>query len=257
VPSASLTAPALLLEQAATYPLVYRELTPGDTPMLRNWKTLAWCSLLTTTVFVQVPAPAMADEKEVLERIASLQKTVKDSFEGVQSEIKALKAEIGSQKEALKKFKDDNIEQALGLNRKVKDLETALDLIRVDVDVLRKREGFSDKAGLDRSGLEDIRTKLGSIEHALLKLQPSTSRTSMSPSVTAPTGRVVLVNLYPEELLFRINDKNIRVAPGANFPLEGIPAGSLSYEVISGIWGLRARNTTTLASNETFTLTAR
>ena len=255
---ANLTSPLVVPDQVAdTNPLVYRELTPGDTPMLRNWKTLALCSLLTTTVFVQVPAPAVADDKAILERIESLQKTIKDSFDGVQTDIKGLKQEFGSQKDALKKIKDDMIEQGLGLNRKVKDLESALDLIRADLDALRKRDLFSDKAGIDRSGVEDIRTKLGSIENALLKLQPSTSRTSMSPAVPASTGRVVLVNLYPEELLFVVNQKTYRVAPGANLPIESVPAGPLAYEVISGTWGLRARNTTPLAPHETFTLTAR
>ena len=54
---AALTAAPIVPDQVADVsPLIYRELTPGETPMLRNWKTLALCSLLTTTVFVQVPA---------------------------------------------------------------------------------------------------------------------------------------------------------------------------------------------------------
>ena len=79
----------------------------------------------------------------------------------------------------------------------------------------------------------------------------------MSPSVPTSTGRVVLVNLYPEELLFRINDKNYRVAPGTNLPVENVPAGTFTYEVISGFYGLLKHSTSPLASNETFTLTAR
>jgi hypothetical protein len=260
LPAGLTVAPVVPDQVADVSPLVYRELTPGDTPMLRNWKTLALCSLLTTTVFVQVPAPAAADEKAVLERIDSLQKTIKDSFDGVQVDIKGLKAGLGSQKDDLQKVKDDSALQGLGLNKiaaKVKDIETTLEQIRLDLEALRKREPYSDKAPTDRAGLEDIRTKLGSIESALLKLQPSTSRTSMSPSLPASTGRVVLVNLYPEELLFRINDKNYRVGPGTNLPVENVPAGNLTYEVISGFYGLLKHSTSPLAANETFTLTAR
>jgi len=39
--------------------------------------------------------------------------------------------------------------------------------------------------------------------------------------------------------------------------VDGQPAGTFTYEAISPTWGLRARQTKTLAPNQTFTLTAR
>jgi hypothetical protein len=98
-----------------------------------------------------------------------------------------------------------------------------------------------------------------SIEEAIRKLratEPTTGRIALSPPPS--TGRVVLSNMYHEVMLFVINDKSHRVAPGAMAVLDNIPAGALSYEAISPTWGLvRARSTATLPANETFTLTAR
>ena len=99
--------------------------------------------------------------------------------------------------------------------------------------------------------LEEIRSRLEQIEKSL---KNGTSRVAMTPPATS---RVLLVNLYPEELLFTVNGRPYRVPPNATMPLEGQMPGALSYEVVSPTWGLRAANTTTLRPNETFTLTAR
>ncbi len=235
--------------------------------MLRNWKSLALVSLMTATVSVQVPAPATAgdkDNKALLERLDVLQETIKKSFEGVSAEIGGIKADLKAQKGDLKTIrddidvlKDDGLKQRLDManaNGKIKQIETALDKIRSDLEALRVRESLPSKPGLDKASVDEIKMKLGGIEQAILKLLPSTNRIAMSPP--SSTARVVLVNLYPEELLFLINQRPYRVAPGANLPAE-VPAGTLNYEVISGTWGQRAKNSTTLAPNETFTLTAR
>ena len=178
-----------------------------------------------------------------------------------------LKVELLAQKGDLKKIgkdidvlNDDGVKQRLGetkANAKIKQIEGALEKIRTELNVLRNREPTIAKTGVDNGSVEEITTMLGSIAQALLKLQPSTNRIAMSSPSTSATGRVVLVNLYPEELLFVVNHKKYRVAPTASMPIDMVASGPLNYEVISGMWGLRAKNTTTLAPNETFTLTAR
>ena len=67
----------------------------------------------------------------------------------------------------------------------------------------------------------------------------------------------MFVNMYPEELLLRINGPDYRVAGGTTLPLEGQPAGMFTYEVLSPTLGIRANKTTSLGANETFTITAR
>lgn len=312
-PAKLLPAEPPTVQVANTTPLVYRESTSGDTPMLRNWKTLALYSLLTTTVFVQVPAPVAAgdkDNKALLDRLDSLEKTIKKSaddrldldktvkksfddrlealdktikksfedridtlketikksFDDVATDMGTIKTDLASQKGDLKKIrddidvvKDDSLKQRLQVadaHAKIKQMEGALEKIRIDLDLLRTREPSPGKPALDKASVDEIKLKLGGIEQAILKLLPlTTNRIAMSPP--SLTGRVVLVNLYQEELLFVVNQKPYRVAPGANLPVENVPAGVVNYEVISGTWGLRARTTTNLAANETFTLTAR
>jgi hypothetical protein len=57
-------------------------------------------------------------------------------------------------------------------------------------------------------------------------------------------------------MLFIINGReNIRLAPGTSRLVEGVPAGTFTYEVVSPTWGSRARKTTTLLANETYRIT--
>jgi hypothetical protein len=221
--------------------------------MLRNWQTLALCSLLTTTVFVQVPAPAVAQEPK--EKDQSLQERLERLATAIDLNFKALKAEIG---ELNKKLTDDAVKQSLEVNKakeKINNIETALGEIQRDLLALWKRVEMP--AGTDKAAMDGIKSKLETIEQAVLKLQPTTKQISLSPPVAPPSGRVMLINLYGEELLFIVNQKPHRVPPGATMPLENLPAGPLTYEVFSQFWGLQPRRTTNLAANETFTLTAR
>jgi hypothetical protein len=245
--------PLMPFQVADTNPLIYREPSPGDTPMLRNWQSLALCSLITTT-FVQVTAPAVAGEKEktVLERLEALDKTIKKSFEGVQADIKAVREELENvKKDGLKHGRD-----LTAAEDNLKKVEKSLGQLTVDVNLLRNRDTAARPA-IDKASMDQLKSKLGDIEQAILKLLPSTNRISLASPSTSTTGRVMLVNLYPEELLFVVNQKSYRVLPGVNTPLDNVAAGALTYEVISPTWGSRARNTTTLSPNETFTLTAR
>jgi hypothetical protein len=107
----------------------------------------------------------------------------------------------------------------------------------------------------DKTSLDEIRTRLTLIEQELARLA-TTPRTSLSPSA-AGVGRLQLVNNYSEDLLFIVNGRAYRVAPGTTHMVEQVPAGAFNYEVVSPTWGLRARNTPQLVTGETFTITAR
>ncbi len=219
--------------------------------MLRNWKTLALYSLMTTAVYVQVPSPAAAQDKEkeknLVDSIDQLKKTIDDSFKGVRADFMALKDEVMI-------IQDDGLKQRLSLSAaagKIEDIEKALDDLKIKV-----QSGSASKAaGIDKSSVEEIKLKLGAIEQAILKLQPATSRIAMAPP--ASVGRVVLLNLYPEKLLFVVNDKSYVVPANSTVSLDNLPAGTLTYELIADYWGSRGRNSSKLAANETLTLTAK
>lgn len=213
----------------------------GDTPMKRNWKTVA---LLAATVVLMPQPVVMAqatntdnmDLKDVLQKLVLIQssldnlKTVPADLAAVKKDINTLFGDTWANKIDLKKTSD-----------RVEQIENSLKLLK--------------SSGTNVAADSDVRDKLIQIEQAIAKLQGSGQpRIALSPP---SAGRVVLVNLYSEELLFVINKKPQRVQPNTTVTLEAIPAGGLDYEVISDTWGLRARKTTSLTANETFTLTAR
>jgi len=157
---------------------------------------------------------------------------------------------------------------------KADQLDSQVKALQEDVQTLQKRllaaatpapsPAPTVPALFDRGTLDDIRLKLGSIEQAVLKIQIpngmpyATNRiANASPITTTAAGRVVLVNHYTEDMLFSLNGQHHRVPPGRTEVVEGVPAGVLSYRAVSPTWGVTKEGTTALASNDTFTLTAR
>ena len=98
------------------------------------------------------------------------------------------------------------------------------------------------RKAVDKATLDEIKICLQKIEAALAKT--GTGRIALSPPTV---GRIHLVNMYAEEMLFVINGKGYRVAPFTSAMLDNQPVGMFKYEVISGTYGLRASNTPTLA----------
>jgi hypothetical protein len=216
--------------------------------MLKNWKTLALCSLLAATPLAS-PAVAQAGEKDkILEKLESMDKALGKAFAEFAKDIDKIKAEIKNLREV--DLVNQRLEIAQDVTAKMKEVAREVADLRIAFNLLK-----SLPAGIDKVTIDDIRTKLAAIEQAIIKLGPTEKRLALSPPTQV--GRVVLVNLYPEELLFIVNQKRYRVDPNATMTLDNIPAGVLSYEVLSATWGQRARSTTTLAANETFSLTAR
>lgn len=245
--------PPMILDVEDATPLVFLPTQTGETPMLNNWKTLAFCSIFTASAVAAPPVLAgEKDNKEVLERLDKMEKALKQDFKAVQGEMESIRGD-------LKKIKEEELlDQRLKLassSVKLADLEKTVAKLQSDLELLRKRIPTEFPVGPDRATIEDVKAKLGAIEQAILKLAPTEKRLALS----SPTqiGRVLLVNLYAEELLFVVNQKPYRVAPNTTVALDNIPAGQLGYEVLSATWGQRAKSTTALAANETFTLTAR
>lgn len=228
--------------------------------MICNWKTLSLAALLTTAATVTpVQAQVAADTTDVKKLLERLEKSIIDMDQKIGQDMQSLKNSNMQLQNDLTPLKEEILKHRLKLdvaNSTIKQLEIQVGKLGQDLEDLKKRlpaSGVALYPPADKGTLDDIKTKLGQLEDILGKMQ-SSARVSLSP---ASQGRVILVNLYNEDLLFVVNQKQYRVAPNTTVTLDNQPAGSLSYEVISGIWGLRARNNTTLLANETFTLTAR
>ena len=215
--------------------------------MIRNWKSLELAALLAAAFTAQPVVFAgegdgkkekPVDAKAVLDELRAMDKGIRETFK-----------KFGKSLDNLKEgYLQTNVELDNVVIR-VKNLEKSLANLQADVDKMKPSSNPIDKAGLD-----EIRTKLEKIEQSLAKMQ-GMSRIALSPP---NTGRIQLMNMYPEELLFVINGKNYRVEPNRTMFLENHPAGSFTYEVIAPrVYGSIVRKTVSLDPNETFTITAR
>jgi hypothetical protein len=267
-------------------PIVYvQPCTPqrGDSPMIANWKTLTLYSLLSAATVAFVPPPILAQVQDAApddlsKKISDLTKRVGNLEDkkpaGLDNEtvIKALEAEfkkmetilLGELNRKLQGVSDDikglKTEMAAIKEEQVRR-KIQIDQLAEEVLLLQKKKQVADNGPgvpLDKTSLDEIRSRLNAIQDAISKFGPSDRRLSMSPPNGAATnaGRVMLVNLYNDELLFIVNGASHRLPPGGSRLLENVPAGSLNYEVVSGIFGQVDRRLTSLAGGETFTLTA-
>ena len=239
--------------------------------MIRTWKTLALYSLLAVAPVAAPPPVAAAggaDEKlqkridDMLGLMGEAIKSMNSVSQGigeVKKDVKAVQNDVENLKSVAVKLRAD----VDGSATRIEDLNKLIGNLQADVSFLKRqvaRQANSDHgSSFDKAALEELKKQLVSIEQAIVKLrpaEPTTPRIALSPP--AATGRVILANMHYEEMLFLINQKAHRVAPGAVVAVDSVPAGALTYEAISPTWGLvRARTTHNLPANETLTLTAR
>lgn len=244
--------------------LVYTR-NPGETPMLRTWKMLKLASAMTAALAVSPIAfgqdPKDSKDKEttktIVERIDKLERDLLEKLDKALNDkmnqtlleqIRLLKTSaLEKELEYLRSMlhaKDKEFER---FDKEMKQLASAIDGIKKKIPA----EGTVALYPPDKT-LEEIKTRLDQIEKALGK-QPGQERVANFPP---NMGRMMLVNKYPEELLFVVNGRTYRVGPNSAQPLENVPPGAINYEVISPTWGRRAARSTSLSANETLTLTA-
>jgi archaellum component FlaC len=229
----------------------------GETPMLRTWKMLALPAVL-SAAFTTAPPVARAggsdggEKNPVLEKLMQMEKRVNEAFKKIEDDMLELKAEALTVKPGLEAAQ----KRVKQLEKDLVDMRDDMANMRNDLSDLKKRIPSSTQALYpppDKASLDDLKARLGKVEQDFGKLS-GLPQTSFYP---ARPGRLRLVNEYSEDMLFIVNGRSYRVAPGAIQVLDQVPAGAFSYEVVSPTWGLRGRNTPDLASGETFTITAR
>jgi hypothetical protein len=251
---AQLQKPAIFLDRA----------NPGETPMIRTWKTLALYSLLAVAP-VAAPAPVIAGggDDKTPKTSDRLEKRLDDLVTLMTEAVKGINAVTKNAEDA----KTTHLRLRTDLDStktRIEDVQKLLENLQADIKYLQRRAMEANGVPTtDKAGLEDVRKRLGSIEDALARLRPpdsTSSRVALSPPspTPMPSGRVVLTNMHYEDVLFVINQKPYRLAPGAAVTIDAVPAGALTYEAISQPWGVvQPRTNRNLLANETFTLTAR
>ena len=203
--------------------------------MLRTWKTFglqtALAAILTAAPITTLVARAAdPDIKELDRRL----KSIEESFAEIQKNADAIV------KEGLK-FK--------ALDTRLKSLEEQLARMETTLDALRKGTPAEGRvATYPPERMDDLKARVDRIEHFL---ERSTRISRAAPS----TGRILLLNQYPEDIIFVVNGIQYPLAPNTTRLLDGFPSGTVSYQVFSPRWGERANRTTTLQAEETFRIT--
>jgi hypothetical protein len=281
IPQVELTPPPV---ETCHDPIIYlQQCSPhrGDSPMIHNWKTLTMYSLLTAAAVTFVPQPALifADEKkapalevkaleelqksinELVKRIDTLEKKKAPALDMdaltdvIRTEIRAELKKFDSFKADLATVQSDHVKHKLHIETQ----KAQLDKLTEEISGLRKQlTAGSATPSVDKAFMEETRSSLKAINDTIAKMGPTKERLSMSPAngTTSSGGRVMIVNLYSDDLLFLINGKAYRVPAGRSQLLDNIPVGAVQYRVHSSRWGTLVDQSTTLLAGETFTLTA-
>ena len=188
--------------------------------------------------------------KEELKKLETgLLKDLSGSVKGISTDVQGVKKSVAALQADLTNIKAQQL-----------DLKAQLDSQKALIDQLtedRKRLliNSSPAPSIDRASMDEIRNRFNAIENAIAKIPVTDKRLSMY-GPTANGARVMLVNLYSDDVLFIVNGANHRVSPGRSKALENIPTGTVNMEVVSDRYGLISTQSTSLLSGETFTLTA-
>jgi wobble nucleotide-excising tRNase len=257
--------------------------------MMRTWKTLALTSLLLAAAPTYAPAAdGEPDLKALQKSVATLGKTVEAmsakldkaaaamSSKDVLAEINRLDKSLSAQNDKLKKelrldisaIQLQQLQQTMdlqnlkGLTKKMEAIEADVAAINEELKKLRKQKGapVPTAPSLDKAVLDEFHERISRLEKLAQSAQApgiSGERKSFAAPLAPVTGKVRLINQYVERMMFAVNGSDYFVEPGQMLELKNFPAGAVTYEVVSPIWGIRAQKTTALQPNETLSVTAR
>lgn len=94
---------------------------------------------------------------------------------------------------------------------------------------------------------------------SLMRGRTTTANYPPNPPIAPSTGRIRLVNTWPEKITVFLNDRTFYVEPNREVTVADMPAGSFTYEVLesrpdNSIFQIKEKQPRTLAANETFTI---
>ncbi len=278
--------PAPIAMETCQDPVVYLQpcsVQPGDSPMIRNWKTVSMYSLLVAAASLAPPPVVVQaqEDKGIVDKTGALQKLQK-SVDALIERIDKLEKKPVTDKDAiaevfraeLKKLEDGALDDIRKDMKKIRgDLSTVqaeqirqkrdIDDLNTQLDSLRKKMLAAGSApmqtpAIDKAFMEEFHSSMRALKDAIARLGPTKERTSAYPNgATATTGQVVLVNMYNEDLLFILNGNGYSVPANSSKIVQAVPTGALSYQVHSERWGTLGNRLTSLAAGDTFTVTAR
>jgi hypothetical protein len=280
--------PAPFAVETCQDPVVYLQpcsVQPGDSPMIRNWKTVTMYSLLAAAASLAPPPVVVQaqEDKGIIDKTGALQKLQKSVDALIERIDKLEKKPVTTDKDAiaevfrieLKRLEEGalaDIRKDIKMIRS--DLSTVqaeqirqkrdIDDLNSELEKLRKKMLAAGSApmqtpAIDKAFMEEFHSSMKALKDAIARLGPTKERTSAYPNGNGATitGQVVLVNMYSDDLLFIVNGNGYSVPAHSSKIVQGVPTGALQYRVHSERWGTLGNSTTSLAAGDTFTVTAR
>jgi hypothetical protein len=243
-------------------PAIYlcrRAPSSGETPMIRTWNTLALAALLSAACPPVLDAGEKdkdTDAKAILKAVDELKTKVETLSKKIDAaptaaNHKQVLADIKKLGETVDRANDE-------LKTRIAAMETEQLKQKLELQGLKLALKSVDAGPTDKAVIDEIRGSLSAIEKSLAALSIDGSvRKAFSPPINSTMARVSLINLHTERMLFLINDRAFTVEPNRTMQINDVPAGAVTYQVVSPSWGTRAHKTTNVQPNETLTLTAR
>jgi len=133
------------------------------------------------------------------------------------------------------------------LNESLKAIQKKLEENRLNANIL------GEDVRMLKEKVAQLQKDLDSLRTTRSNYQPVTPLTQAAPS----TGRIKLVNTWPDRIMVLLNDKSYNAEPNRELTVQDVPAGPFTYEILgvqpdSTILPITQKQPRTLAANETF-----
>lgn len=214
--------------------------------MMRTWKTLGLQGVLAAALST---APGLAQEKDgSKEPSAAPKPDTAKVLEEFAARLKALEQRI----EDVDKSRKGQLEQlAQDIDKRDKDTEVRIQKILSDLRQMQTDLGAVGSTSAQMR--EDVKNILSQLSAVRQDFDGLRKRFYEPPTLPQPaaTGRVQLVNSFPEPMTVILNNRAYQLQPFETRTVT-VPAGNFTFQVLRVHTDLQPR---TVAANQTFTIT--
>jgi hypothetical protein len=176
--------------------------------------------IVAVSLFVAPTGLVSAQDKDEVSKLKAIEIQLEQMSKGLEKDFKTVADHIKSLKDEMTAANKDALLKLQDAQNRIGALERQLLQLRGDLDALQKRGSTS------------------------LYPPNGKERTSFYP---APAGALLVENRYAEPILLVVGGASYRIEPNQSRQVEGIPAGTINYSIISS-WGEQRRSSTIMAN---------
>jgi hypothetical protein len=208
---------------------------PGETPMLRNWKLFGATTLLVFALATPPRAEAQQDGPPPDDRFTKLENQLKDFEKRVIKSFADTFVAAKELRDELALIKDATTNTKLRVNialDKISLLENQVEALKKDLEAL-KGNGNRFYPQDAKDPLAELRAEIAQLRQVIARYGPQ-----QQGAVVANTGDMMIVNRYAEDITLEVNGASQGVVPANSARvIRGLPAGAVTYEIISPTFG--------------------